>query len=217
MTGWNEWGDDSDDGSADPDWNASENRGGLPPFRFRQRPVARAFGSGTWAENRAARPQRAVHPLDDPALVSDFLDQDAAWCAAASANYLNSPLGPGGGFRWIAIADMEPSHALNTARFILNRARDICLVLAVGEKHSIAEPIDTAEFRARQNALVDDKARERLLDTPLVRALLARASEPPVSDKRPWDAVARDRRYERSPSMTEDDANRGLTPDGEFR
>lgn len=146
----------------------------------------------------AAAAKRAVHPLDDPALVSDFLDQGDAWCGA--------------GLEYIPIAQMEPSHALNTTRFILNKARDICLVVAVSMGAGKLDKEESYPNLTRRPAqqgsntdltntggsgfprvgvISEAAARGYLLDRQLVRALLARASEPPVDERRPWEAVAR--------------------------
>jgi hypothetical protein len=128
----------------------------------------------TWGRRPYAYGQR-LHPLSDPKLVDAFLDQGDAWCGA--------------GNEYLVIATMEPSHALNAAKWILNHARDIALTLATvvaadyGPRYvSMSEP-------AYQAVLDDVAARRMLFDRPLVRALVQRSSAQSYPTQYPWEAV----------------------------
>jgi hypothetical protein len=119
-----------------------------------------------------------IHPLDDPRLVAQFLDQDKAWCDS--------------GLNYTTIESMGRQHALNTARFILRKAQDICLSLAVATGARLSVPLDeqptALEKVLRAAVRYDSQARAVLLDKPLVQALLARAAVT-SSSRLPWEEI----------------------------
>lgn len=105
------------------------------------------------------------HPLFDPGLVREFLDQRDAWMTGSG--------------EYVAISEMGPTHALNTASYVLDQAERVGLALLVaGLDHD-------------GGTIVVDRvaARRMLLSTKLVDALLLRAADVPAEDV-PWAAIA---------------------------
>lgn len=133
-----------------------------------------------YASTRGAG-QRRLHPLDDPQLVRAFIDQGKVWCTA-SLEYL--PIfDTQRGDREHPRFGMEPSHALNTARYILRNAIGTCTTLSV----SGGLPEAGSSFKL---VIEDTSARYYLLNTALVQALLRRAGEKQPAPGLPWEGVA---------------------------
>lgn len=100
-----------------------------------------------------------AHPLSNPELVAAFLQQDKAWRTAQG---------------YVRIADMDPTHALNAAVYILECSLQILIVLGFA----------TAE-------IADERYRiEYLLSQPLVQALIARRGTSTEADL-PWEKALR--------------------------
>lgn len=109
------------------------------------------------------------HPLGDPAWADQFLDQNESWASKDG---------------YVKIADMEPSHALNAARFVLDRSLDVMLTL-----HVSGRPASAMGTGVRADAVIDEYiARRYVMKTPLVTALLARAAIVEASVP-PWAAT----------------------------
>lgn len=122
---------------------------------------------GPWGKPGPKGLRESGHPLDEPKLIVEFLDQGDAWAAREG---------------YVKIEDMTPAHALRTAMFMLDKARDIALV------YFMSDVLATDTLFER--IVSDVEARRWLIKTHLVAGLLDRAMGEPATSL-PWARVLR--------------------------